>query len=150
MSACTLVGVGRLARAARAHLVEAGHLCGGALAPRRALAPMLAGAAVGVVTLMGRAFWGRLLTAGGPPVVACFRALSFGTVSFRMLSFRMVLGGRVRLFAHPGDGLPDQLLDRRDAPAIGGRHDGDGGAAASGTPGAADAMDVIVGVVRDV
>src|SRR5262249_31188844 len=150
MSACTLVGVGRLARAARAHLVEAGHWGGGAIAPRRALVPMLAVAAVAVVTPMVRAFRGRVLTGGALAVGAWFRALPFGTVPFRMLSFPMVFGGRVRLFAHPGDGLPDQLLDRRDAPAIGGRHDGDGGAAASGTPGAADAMDVIVGVVRDV
>src|SRR5215471_1925717 len=137
MSACTLVGVGRLARAARAHLVEAGHWCGGAIAPRRALVPMLAVAAVAVVTLMVRAFSGRVLTPVALAVVACFRVLSFGTVSFRML-----LRGRVRLFAHPGNGLPDQLLDRRDAPAVGGRHDGDGGAAPSGAPGAADAMDV--------
>src|SRR5215471_6443759 len=150
MSACTLVGVGRLARAARAHLVEAGHWCGGAIAPRRALVPMLAVAAVAVVTLMVRAFSGRVLTPVALAVVACFRVLSFGTVSFRMLLFPMLLGGRVRLFAHPRNGLPDQLLDRRDAPAVGGGNDGDGGAAASGAPGAADAMHVIVGVMRDV
>src|SRR5262249_9060986 len=121
MAACTLVGVGRLARAARAHLVEAGHWCGAAIAPRRALVPMLA--------VVVRAFSGRVLTPVALAVVACFRALSFGTVSFRML-----LGGRVRLFAHPRNGLPDQLLDRRDAPAVGGRNDGDGGAPAARAP----------------
>ncbi len=69
---------------------------------------------------------------------------------FGALFFRILLRGRVRLFAHPGDGLPDQLLDRRDVFAVGGRNDGDGGAAASGAAGAADAMHVIVGVMRDV
>src|SRR5262249_2097857 len=145
MSACTLVGVGRLARAARAHLVEAGHRGGGATAPRRGRVAMPAGAAVSGGTLLVRRVSGRVLTPVALAVVACFRVLSFGTVSFRML-----LRGRVRLFAHPGNGLPDQLLDRRDAPAVGGRHDGDGGAAPSGAPGAADAMDVVVGGMRNV
>src|SRR6516225_11199076 len=140
MSARALVGVSRLARAARARLLEAGHRCGGAPLPRGALGPVLALAAVAVVTLMVRAFGGRVLT----PVALAVLA------RFGVLFLRTLRRGRVRLFAHPGDGLSDQLLDRRDASAVGGRDDGDGGAAASGAPGAADAMNVIVGVVRDV
>src|SRR5262245_3486017 len=134
MSACTLVGVGRLARAARPHLVEACHRRGVIVAMGGAFVLMLAVAAVAVVTLMARAFGGRILTGVALAVPACFPALAF-----RMLSFRTLLRGRVRLFAHPGDGLPDQLLDRRDASGVGGRDDGDGGAAASRAPGAADA-----------
>src|SRR5262245_45840209 len=91
------------------------------------------------------AFGGRVLPPAALTVPARFRSLPF-----RMLSFRMFLDGGVRLFAHPGNGLPDQLLDGRDVSAVGGRDDGDGGAAASGAAGAADAMDVIVGVMRDV
>src|SRR5262249_34969748 len=144
-SARALVGVGRLARAARPHLVEAGHRRGSGVVSRRALVLLLAGGAVAVGTLMARALWGRVPSGGAPAVLAPCRALPFC-----MLSFRTFLRGRVRLFAHPGDGLPDQLLDRRDASAVGGRDDGDGGAAASGASGAADAMHVIVGVVGDV
>src|SRR5262249_3928792 len=91
------------------------------------------------------AFGGRVLTGVALAVLACFPALAFC-----MLSFRTLLRGRVRLFAHPGDGLPDQLLDRRDASGVGGRDDGDGGAAASRAPAAADAMHVVVGMMRDV
>src|SRR5207302_11215715 len=69
---------------------------------------------------------------------------------FGALFFRILLRGRVRLFAHPRNGLADQLLDCRDASGVGGRNDGDRGAAASGAPGAADAMHVVVGVMRDV
>src|SRR5262245_19618550 len=145
MSARALVGVRRLAGAARQHLVEAGHRRGGVVAPCRAHVLMLAVATVAVVTLMARAFGGRVLTGVALAVLAGFRALPF-----RMPSCRTLLGGRVRLLAHPGDSLADQLLDRRDASAVGGRDDGDGGAAASGASGAADAMDVIVGMVRDV
>src|SRR5262245_24811913 len=145
MSARAFVGVGRLARAGWPHLVEAGHRRGGVLAPRRALVLMLAVAAVAVVALVARAFGRRILSGVALAVLARFPALAF-----RMLSFRTLLRGRVRLFAHPGDGLADQLLDRRDASAVGGRNGGNGGAAASGASGGADAMDVIVGVVRDV
>src|SRR5262249_7248226 len=145
MSARALVGVRRLAGAARQHLVEAGHPRGGGVAPCRGLVPMLAVAAVAGVTLIARGLWGRGLSGVVLAVLAGFRALPF-----RMPSFRTLLPGHVRLLAHPGDGLADQLLDRRDASAVGGRDDGDGGAAASGASGAADAMDVIVGMVRDV
>src|SRR5262252_1639356 len=140
MFARALVGVGRLADAARARLLEAGHRRGGAVTPRGALVPMLAVAAVAVVTLMVRAFRGRVLT----PV-----ALAVLT-RFGVLFLRTLRRGRVRLFAHPWDGLSNQLLDRRDASAVGGRNDGDGGAAPSGASGAADAMHVVVGVMRDV
>src|SRR6266516_1280510 len=150
MSAGTLVGVGRLARAARPYLVEASHRRGGAVVPGGMLVPVLAMAAVAVVTLMARAFRGRVLTPAALAVLARFRALPLRMLSFRMLSFRMFLGGHVRLFAHPRNGLADQLLDRRDVSAVGGRNDGDGGAAASGAPGAADAMHVVVGMVWDV
>src|SRR5262249_36568537 len=144
MSARAFVGVGRFARAGRPHLVEARYRRGGVLAPRRALVLMLAVAAVAVVTFMARAFGRRVLTGVALAVLAGFRALPF-----RMPSFRTLLRGRVRLFAHPRDGLADQLLDRRDASAVSGRNDGDGGAAASGASGAADAVDVVVGMVRD-
>src|SRR5262249_27809133 len=123
MSARAVGGVGRLADAARQHLVEAGHRRGGVVAPCRALVLMLAVAAVAVVTLMARAFGGRVLTGVALAVLAGFRALPF-----RMPSFRTLLRGRVRLFAHPGDGLADQLFGRRDASAGGGR----GGGVASG------------------
>src|SRR5262245_53706409 len=128
MSAHAFVGVGRLARATRPYLVKPRHRSGGIVAPRRALVLMLAVTAVAVVTLMARALGGRVLTGIALAVLVRLRVL-----------------GRVRLFAHPGDGLADQLLDRRDAPAVGGRDDGDGGAAASGAAGAGDGMDVIVG-----
>src|SRR5262249_23053586 len=112
MFARALVGVGRLAGAARARLLEAGHRRGGAVTPRGALVPMLAVAAVAVVTLMVRAFRGRVLT----------------PVALAVLTLRTLRRGRVRLFAHPWDGLSDQLLDRRDVSGIGGRADGGGGA----------------------
>src|SRR5262245_31220869 len=133
MSARAFVGVGRLARATRPYLVKPRHRRGGIVAPRRALVLMLAVTAVAVVTLMARALGGRVLTGIALAVLARLRVL-----------------GRVRLFAHPGDGLADQLLDRRDAPAAAGRDDGDGGAAPSGAARAAHAMDVNVGVVPDV
>src|SRR5215510_13007395 len=109
MSARALVGVRRLARVARPYLVEAGYRSG-IVVPRGILVPVLAVAAVAVVTLMVLAFGGRVLTRA-LAVLAPFRALPLRMLSFRMLSFRMFLGGRVRLFGHPGDGLPDQLLD---------------------------------------
>src|SRR5215831_10871905 len=140
MSARAFVGVGRLAGATRAYLVKPRQRRGGVVGPRRALVLMLAVAAVAVVTLMARAFGGRVLKRVALVALARFRALPFGPL----------LAGRVRPIVHPRDGLADQLLDRRDVSAIGGRHDGDGGAAASRAPRAADAMDVIVGVVRDV
>src|SRR5262249_60643245 len=83
---------------------------------------------------------GRVLTAVALAVLA----------RFGVLFLRTLRRGRVRLFAHPGDGLSDQLLDRRDASAVGWRDDGDGGATPSGASGAADAMHVVVGVMRDV
>src|SRR5262249_58242255 len=143
MSARACVGVGRLARAGWPHLVEAGHRRGGVLARRWALLLMLAVAAVAVVALVARAFGGRILSGVALAVLARFPALAF-----RMLSFRTPLRGRVRLFAHPGDGLADQLLDRRDASAVGGRNDGDGGAPAAGGSRAAGATGRIVPVER--
>src|SRR5215475_11392712 len=97
-----MAGAGcRFRRAMWPYLVEAGHRRGGAIAPGGMLA-MPAAAALPLFALA---------------VVARFRALSF-----RMLFFRMLLGGRVRLFAHPGDGLADQLLARRDASTESGRN----------------------------
>ena len=106
---------------------------------------MLAVAHVAVFTLVVLAavvlaLAGRVLTRVALSVLAPFGALFF----------RILLRGRVRLFAHPRNGLADQLLDCRDASGVGGRNDGDRGAAASGAPGAADAMHVVVGVMRDV
>src|SRR5262249_60765566 len=66
-------------------------------------------------------------------MLACFRGL-----------------GRARCLALPGDGLSDQLLDRGDALAVGGRNDGDCGAAPPGAAGAADAMHVIDGMMRHI
>src|SRR5436309_315661 len=121
------------------------HRCRDVVASRRALAPVLAVAHVAVFTLVVLAvvvlaLAGRVLTRVALSVLAPFGALFF----------RILLRGRVRLFAHPRNGLADQLLDCPDASAVGGRDDGDRGAAASGAPGAADAMHVVVGVMRDV
>src|SRR5215467_256715 len=115
MSARALVGVRRLARVARPYLVEAGYRSG-IVVPRGILVPVLAVTAVAVVMLVVLAFGGRVLPPAALTVPARFRSLPL-----RMLSVRMFLGGRVRLFGHPGDGLPDQLLDRRDASGVGGR-----------------------------
>src|SRR5436305_13516785 len=48
------------------------------------------------------------------------------------------------------NGLPDQPFDRRDRFDIERGHHRDRGAGAPRTPGAADAMDVVVRVMRDV
>src|SRR5215831_14576250 len=138
MSARALVGVGRVAGAARPRLVEAGHRRRDALASRGA--GVLAVACVAVFTLAVLALAGRVLMRLALAVLA-----AFGPRFFRTLLRR-----RVRLLAHPGDGLADQLLDRRDVSSIGRRDDGDGGAAASRAAGAADAMYVVVGVMRNV
>src|SRR3954463_11933964 len=58
----------------------------------------------------------------------------------------MRAGRRLR----PADGLAGQLLDRSDSLAVGRRHDRDRSAGTSRAAGAADAMHIIVGVVRDV
>src|SRR6266481_6036260 len=58
--------------------------------------------------------------------------------------------GCLRRLAHPGNALPDQLLDRGNALAVSGRNDSDRGAASPGAPGAADAVDILVGMVRDI
>ena len=76
-------------------------------------------------------------------------ALSSGCAG-RLDAALALLCGRSRLLAHPRDGLADQLLDRRDALLVGRRDHGDGGAAAPGAPGTADAVDVVVGMVRHV
>ena len=55
-----------------------------------------------------------------------------------------------RRTAGPRYGLADQLFDRNYRLLVARRHDGDRCAAASRATGAADAMHVIVGVVRDV
>src|SRR5262249_21197146 len=52
-----------------------------------------------------------------------------------------------RRLAHPRNALPNQLLNRRNALAVSRRNYGDCGAA---SPGAADAMHIIVGMVRHV
>src|SRR5262245_26733627 len=110
-------------RSPRSRLVEARHRRAGTLAPGGMLAAMPAAAAAALLACV---------------LLACVLLAGFA-----------VLGGLRRL-AHPRDALPDQLLDRRDALAFGGRNDGDCGTAASGAAGAPDAMDVIVGMVRDI
>src|SRR5262245_22096360 len=61
----------------------------------------------------------------------------------------LVIGCGWRL-AHPGDALADQCLDCGDGFAVRARDDRDRSAAAPGPAGAADAMHVIVGMVRHV
>ena len=48
----------------------------------------------------------------------------------------------------PGNGLPGELLDRSDCLCIDGRHDRDRRAGAPGAAGAADAVYVVVGMMR--
>src|SRR5436190_323410 len=94
----------------------------------------------------------KLKPAAMPTAAAAL--LAFVLLAFVLLAFVRLAGfavlGCLRRVAHPRNALPNQLLDRRDALALGGRNDGDCGTAASGAAGTADAMDVIVGMVRDV
>src|SRR5262245_29384498 len=55
-----------------------------------------------------------------------------------------------RRLPHPRDALPDQRFDRSDGLAVGAGDDRDRGAAAAGATGAADAVHVIVGMIRHV
>src|SRR5215831_11592103 len=59
-------------------------------------------------------------------------------------------GVGLRRLSRPGDILADQSLDFADRLAVGGGDDGDGGAALAGAAGAADAMHVVVGMMRHV
>src|SRR5262249_2887306 len=108
MSACALVGVGRLGGAARPPLGAAGSRRGHALASPGAV--VLAVAHVAVFTLVVLALAGRVLMRVALAVLA----------PSGVLFFRILLRRRVRLLAHPGDGLADQLLDRRDVSGVGG------------------------------
>src|SRR5262249_8507124 len=136
-----VVGMGRAGRgfrgAPRPHFVEAGHRRRGGVAPSPVRAVFLAVAAVAGLGLIGLVF-ARLAL-----VVFAFAVVT----RFRVPSFRMLMSGWLQLFAHPGDGLPDQLLNRRNALAVSRRNDGDCGPATPGAPGAADAMDIVVGMV---
>src|SRR5437660_11489519 len=69
----------------------------------------------------------RLLIAAGGAVVACLveRAAAFGA----------------------GNGLADQLFDRRHRLEVERSDHGDRGSRASGTAGAADAVDIIIGMM---
>jgi hypothetical protein len=91
---------------------------------------------------LGRGTLGRPLR---PAVLVAWRPV--GVLLRRCRLLRLALAGRV---AGPGDGLADQFLDRADRLVVGGCHDGDGRAAAARPAGAADAMDLVVGVMRDV
>src|SRR6187200_245831 len=51
-------------------------------------------------------------------------------------------------FRHAWDALANEFLDRRDVLAIGRRNHGDRRSASSGAPGSADAMHVVLGMVR--
>src|SRR6266851_9358728 len=55
-----------------------------------------------------------------------------------------------RWLAHPRNGLADQFFNSRDAFLLGRRNHADGGTRPSRAPGAADTMDVIIGMMRDV
>src|SRR6266436_559951 len=64
------------------------------------------------------------------------------------------IGMRFLLLSHriagPGYGLADEFFYRSHRSVVAGRHDGNRRAASSGATRTADAMDVIVGVVRDI
>src|SRR5262245_60095817 len=105
-----------------------------------------------------RSPWPRLVEAGhrragalarGGMLAAMLTAAAAALIAFVLLTGFAVLGW-LRCLAHPRDALPDQLLDRRDALALGGCNDGDCGPAAAGAAGAADTLDGIVGMGRDV
>src|SRR5882672_8313657 len=88
MSSAALVGMGRsgyrFGRALWPDLVEASHRRRGVVTPRGALAPAVS-------------------------VVAVF---AFAVFALAVLTrFRALVAGCLRLFAHPGNGLADQLLD---------------------------------------
>ena len=65
----------------------------------------------------------------------------------RTIPVSTMRGRRGCRFAHPGDRLSGQLLDRRNRFAVLGRHDADGSARASCARRTADTVHVIVGMV---
>src|SRR5207248_2558527 len=68
---------------------------------------------------------GRALASGG--MLVLMRATLATTWSLLAVLARFHILGCLRRLAHPRNLLPDQLLDRSDALAVGGRDDGDRG-----------------------
>src|SRR5476651_1609309 len=66
-------------------------------------------------------------------------AAMFGLIFARLIARRLT---------DPSDALPNQFLDRDDRLLVSRRDDRDGGTGLSGAAGAADAMHVVVGVMR--
>ncbi len=91
---------------------------------------------------------GRLLSRGSAvprfPARTAFPAVPAVPAVIAVVRFRL------DLFAAPGNFLADQLFDRGQRLGIRRRHQRDGGTRAPGAAGAADAMHVILGMVRHV
>ena len=68
----------------------------------------------------------------------------------RTITMSTMRGRRGCRFAHPGDSLPGQLLDRRNRLAVLRRHNADSGAGASSACRTADTVHVVIGMVRHV
>ena len=83
------------------------------------------------------------------PRSLCATGLTAAVPGTLVLLRRLGFAGAGRL-AHPGDGLADQLLDRRQRLGVDRADDGDGGAGLAGAAGAADPVHIVVGVVRHV
>ena len=90
---------------------------------------------------------GRALASGG--MLVLMRATLTATWSLFAMLARFHILRCLRRLAHPRNLLPDQLLDRSDALAVGGRDDGDRGAASPRAPRAADTVHIILGMVRN-
>ena len=144
-----VVGIGglgrRLGRAARPHVVQTGNWRRNAIASGRRSASMPAATARSLFTVVS------LLVVSGAAVAA----LAVPVFTVPMIGaagpiFRRFRRGDPRFTAHPGNALTDQLLDRGDALRVRRGDHGNGSPGSSGAPGAADAMNVVVGMMRDV
>src|SRR5262245_65201649 len=100
-------------------------------------------------SLMALGSFSPALTAAAAMAGALIAAMATTVPGALMPCRRLRFVGAGRL-AHPGDGLSDQLLDCGHRLRIDRAHDGDGGAALAGAPGAADPVHIVVGVVRHV
>ncbi len=145
--------------------------------PRLTLAPVAARLVLLVALAAGRrrGLWRRLLDdlrlgrlggtrcVVGAALAPAASAVALTTIAaFRLLAARDPAAASARALFHveflgadpfdvnAGDRLADQLLDRRDEAAVLGRRQREGAPAAAGAAGAADPVDVILGVDRDV
>src|SRR5581483_1367363 len=87
----------------------------------------------------GRTFRGPLMRCIAPLATAVLRLFMP-----RLCRYGSGCGGLLK----PGDGLAGELFDRGDRLLIERSHDSDGDTAQSRATGAADAMDVVIGMVR--